>query len=45
LLFLANFGFDLKLNMTAVEKVEKIRHDRIIPSWRNFSAAAASVPS
>jgi hypothetical protein len=44
-IFLANFGFDLKLNMTAGEKIKKIRHDRIIPSLRNFSAADVSAPS
>jgi hypothetical protein len=43
--FLANFGFDLKLNMTAGKMVEKIRHDRVIPSLNNPSAAAISAPS
>jgi hypothetical protein len=31
--------------MTAGEKIENIRHDRITPSLRNPSAAAISAPS
>jgi len=42
---LANFAFDLKLNMTAGEKIEKILHERVIHSSRNPSATAVFASS